>query len=256
MDEATPAAGATMLADRSVLRLGGAEARPFLQGLVTQDVTAVAPGAPRWAGLLTPQGKALFDFMLWDGGDGALLIDVEAAQAEAIARRLAMYRLRRAVTIEPADVLVHWSGEEGPGRVPDPRLAGLGWRWLGPPTAPAAGWRRHRLALGVVEGVGELGQDRTLWLECNAAELGGVSFDKGCYVGQENTARMHYRGKVGRRLVVAAIGPEGDRVRARYPELGMMVEHRRVDALGDALVPSWLAPALAAGAEPASEPAG
>ncbi len=245
MDETTPTMPAepTMLEDRAVLRLGGAEARPFLQGLVTQDVAGVLPGVPRWAGLLTPQGKALFDFILWDAGE-ALLLDVEASQAAAIARRLAMYRLRRAVTIEPVAMTVHWSLEAGPDRVPDPRLAALGCRWLGPSGAAATGWRAHRLGLGVVEGAAELGQDRTLWLECNAGELGGVSFVKGCYVGQENTARMHHRAKVSRRLVVAPIGLPGERTRVAYPELGLMVEHRRVDALGDAIVPDWLRHAL------------
>lgn len=102
------------------------------------------------------------------------------------------------------------------------------------------GWRAHRLALGVTEGVAELGEDKTLWLECNADLLNGVSFTKGCYVGQENTARMHYRAKVNRRLVVAPVGPTGDRTRAVYPELGLMVELRRIDALGDAIVPDWL----------------
>lgn len=246
MDDTTPSAtpGGTTLADRAILRLGGAEARPFLQGLVTQDMASVAPDAPRWTGLLTPQGKALFDFIVWDAGED-LLLDVEATQAEAIARRLAMYRLRRAVTIAPVDLAVHWSRVVGPGRVADPRLAALGWRWLGPAGEAATGWLAHRLAMGVTEGTAELGQDRTLWLECNAAELGGVSFAKGCYVGQENTARMHYRGKVNRRLVAAPIGAEGDRTRAIYPELALMVEHRRVEALGDAIVPGWLGEALA-----------
>lgn len=248
MDETIPgAAPPTMLPDRSVLRLGGAEARAFLQGLVTQDVAAVVPASPRWAGLLTPQGKALYDFILWHSGDDdGLLLDVEAAQAEAIARRLAMYRLRRAVTIEPVDLAVHWSAHRVPGRETDPRLAALGSRWLAPAAGDeATGWRAHRLALGVTEGAAELGQDRTLWLECNAAELGGVSFTKGCYVGQENTARMHYRGKVSRRLVVAPIAASGERTRAAYPELGVMVEHRRLDALGDALMPDWLRQAIA-----------
>ena len=96
----------------------------------------------------------------------------------------------------------------------------------------------------MTEGTAELGSGETLWLECNARELNGVSFSKGCYVGQENTARMHHRAKVNRRLVVAPIGAEGDRTRARYPELGLKVEHRRMDALGDALIPAWLAAAL------------
>lgn len=90
----------------------------------------------------------------------------------------------------------------------------------------------------------ELGDGTTLWLECNAGELGGVSFTKGCYIGQENTARMNYRSKVNRRLVVAPLAEPGDRTRATYPELGLMVEHRRVEALGDARMPAWLAAVL------------
>lgn len=233
----------TTLIDRSVLRLAGADVRGFLQGLVTGDVASLTPQAPLWTALLSPQGKALFDFLLWADGDD-VLIDVEAMQADALARRLAMYRLRRAITIEPTNLAVHWAldGDRG---VTDPRLSALGRRWLGAPTAPATGWLAHRLSLGVTEGVGELGNGETLWLECNAGELGGVSFTKGCYVGQENTARMHYRSKVNRRLVVAPLGEPGQRTRATYPELGLMVEHRRIEALGDALRPSWLEAALA-----------
>ena len=233
---------ATTLPDRSVLRIAGEDVRGFLQGLVTNDTAAVLPQAPVWTGLLTPQGKALFDFLLWADGD-TLLIDAEAAQAEALARRLSMYRLRRAITIEPVDLAVHWSpqGDEG---THDPRLPALGRRWLAPAGEPATGWHAHRLSLGVTEGVGELGAGDTLWLECNARELGGVSFAKGCYVGQENTARMHHRAKVNRRLVVAALTEAGDRTRATYAELGLMVEHRRVEALGDALRPDWLVEAL------------
>ncbi len=236
----------TTLGDRRVLRIAGDDPRGFLQGLVTQDLASVTPGSPRWGGLLTPQGKALFDFILWDGGDGAVLIDCEAGQADALARRLALYRLRRAVTIEPVDVIVNWSPAVGSGSL-DPRLDALGWRWLGDAGGVdvSAQWRAHRLALGVTEGTAELGQDATLWLECNARELGGVSFTKGCYVGQENTARMHHRSKVNRRLVVAPLGEAGPRTRVRYPELAKMVELRRVEALGDALVPEWLAAAIA-----------
>lgn len=98
----------------------------------------------------------------------------------------------------------------------------------------------------MTEGVAELGSGETLWLECNARELNGVSFTKGCYVGQENTARMHHRSKVNRRLVVAPLGEAGDRTRATYPELGLMVEHRRVESLGDAIRPDWLTAALLA----------
>jgi folate-binding protein YgfZ len=239
MAETTP----TMLADRALIRVAGDDVRGFLQGLVTQDVLALEPRAPRWAALLTAQGKALFDFLLWADGD-AVLIDCEADQAEALAKRLTLYRLRRAITIEPADGAVHWS-PAGTHGVPDPRLPDLGRRWLAASSTPATGWREHRLRLGVTEGAAELGAGETLWLECNAAELNGVSFAKGCYVGQENTARMHYRAKVNRRLVVAPLAEPGDRTRATYPDLALMVELRRVEALRDALVPDWLAAALA-----------
>lgn len=237
MNDTTPA---TMLADRAVLRLSGDDVRGFLQGLLTSDVSGPLPV---WAGLLTPQGKALFDMIVWGDGDDVLL-DVERAQAEAIGRRLAMYRLRRAITIAPDEALaVHWSPEVG-SRNPDPRLAELGARWLAAPGAAAEGWHTHRLALGVAEGVAELGAGETLWLEANARELHGVSFVKGCYVGQENTARMHHRDKVRRRLVVAPIDPADTKQRVAYPERGLMVTLRRVDALGDAMIPAWLAAVL------------
>ena len=232
----------TTLHDRALLRLSGEDVRGFLQGLVTVDT---AGPLPRWAGLLTPQGKALFDFILWaDGQD--VLIDCEAAQADALAKRLGVYRLRRAITIARDHTLaVHWSRE--PVDAPlDPRLPALGRRWLAPPAASADGWLAHRLLLGVTEGVAELGSGDILWLECNAAELAGVDFTKGCYVGQENTARMHYRAKVNRRLVVAPLDEADDRRRTSYPDLGLMVTHRRIEALGEAVTPVWLEAAITA----------
>jgi len=235
----------TLLADRALIRVAGEDVRGFLQGLVTQDVHQVQPGKPQWSGLLTPQGKALFDFILWDDGD-ALLIDCETAQRDALIRRLSIYRLRRAIVIEGAEGGVHWSPTDARG-VPDPRLPALGHRWLGDASGPpATGWIEHRLRLGVTEGVAELDQDKTLWLECNAGELNGVSYAKGCFVGQENTARMHYRSKVNRRLMVAPFTEPGDRTRATYPDLNLMVEHRRVEDAGDALMPDWLAAAVSA----------
>jgi tRNA-modifying protein YgfZ len=237
---------ATHLADRSLIRLSGEDVRSFLQGLVTHDVRELVEGHPVWTALLSPQGKVLFDFILWAEGDD-VLVDCEAARAEALAKRLTLYRLRRAITIQAEPTrFVHWS-PAGLDQPADPRLAALGHRWLADQSAAdaSATWRAHRLSLGVTEGVGELGDGETLWLECNARELNGVSFAKGCYVGQENTARMHHRSKVNRRLVVAPLGEAGARTRAVYPDLGLMVEHRRVEALGDALVPDWLAAALA-----------
>jgi hypothetical protein len=238
---------ATTLVDRALLRLSGEDVRGFLQGLVTNDVSRLAPDAPLWAGLLTPQGKALFDFILWADGDD-LLIDCEREAAGDLAQRLTLYRLRRPIQIGRETTLcVHWSPQGAVG-VPDPRLARLGRRWLAAAEGEqgaAERWRAHRLSLGVTEGRAELGSDKTLWLECNAAELGGVSFTKGCYVGQENTARMNYRSKVNRRLVVVPADAPGERTRIHYPDLGLAVDHRRVDDLGGAIVPDWLAEALA-----------
>ena len=230
----------TTLIDRAVLRLSGEDVRGFLQGLVTNDT---AGPLPVWAGLLTPQGKALFDFILWPDGED-VLIDCEAAAADALARRLSLYRLRRPITIarDPA-LAVHWSAE-GEGGVPDPRLPALGRRWIAPPGEAAEGWHEHRLRLGVAEGAEELGTDKTLWLEANARELNGVSFTKGCYVGQENTARMHHRSKMNRRLVVVPTTEGNDRTRIVHDDIGLAVEHRRTDAIGDALIPDWLETAL------------
>ena len=222
----------TTLTDRALLRLSGEDVRGFLQGLVTSDVTGELPV---WAGLLTPQGKCLFDFIIWPEGDD-LLLDCEAEAAEDLVKRLSIYRLRRPIRIERDDTLaVHWALDGG--GVPDPRLPELGKRWLGPPGHAASGWLEHRLRLGVCEGRVELGD--LLWLECNAAELDGVSFSKGCFVGQENTARMNWRQKVNRRLFVVLGG--GERPRAEYPEVGFSVVHARVDAVpGNAIIPDWL----------------
>ncbi|HEX8514082.1 MAG TPA: folate-binding protein [Allosphingosinicella sp.] len=236
----------TTLVDRALLRLSGEDVRGFLQGLVTHDLALLAPARPLWAGLLTPQGKALFDFILWAEGED-VLIDCEREAAGDLARRLTLYRLRRKIAIErEPELCVHWS-LAGPGPA-DPRLPELGRRWLAPEDGDGGGgWLAHRLSMGVTEGRAELGSDKTLWLECNAAELNGVSFTKGCYVGQENTARMNYRSKVNRRLVVVPSDTPGERTRIHYPELGLAVEHRRVEDLGGALTPSWLAAALGNG---------
>jgi folate-binding protein YgfZ len=230
---------ATTLSDRALVRLSGEDVRDFLQGLVTNDV---AGELPVWAGLLTPQGKCLFDFLVWADGDD-LLLDCEAEAADDLVKRLSIYRLRRKIAIAGDESLaVHWSpaGEEG---VADPRLAELGRRWLAPAAEPASGWLEHRLRLGVCEGRAELGD--ILWLECNAAELNGVSFTKGCYVGQENTARMNWRAKVNRRMLVVPTAEPGPRSRIFYERLGLSVEHRRIDDLDGAIVPKWLEPALA-----------
>ena len=231
---------ATHLTSRAVIRLTAGDpdedVRGFLQGLVTNDVSGPLPF---WAALLSPQGKVLFDFLVWaDGQD--LLLDCEAAEAEALVKRLSLYRLRRkiGIAIDPA-IGVHWQPGDGPSS--DPRLPALGQRRLGQAAGESAEpqWLAHRLSLGVCEGKAELAD--LLWLECNAAELNGVSFSKGCYVGQENTARMNWRQKVNRRLVVVPLG-ESDpaRQRAAYPDLGLAVDHRRVEDITGEWLPDWL----------------
>jgi hypothetical protein len=235
------------LFSRAVVRVApdaeGEDAAQFLQGLVTNDVTGTLPA---YAALLTAQGKMLFDFLVWPGGDGALLLDCEAQAAGDLVRRLSLYRLRRKLTIAvDPDLGVYWQAELGDGGAPDPRLGELGQRWVATISdhdEPAdAAWLAHRLALGVPEGGAELGD--LLWLEANAAELHGVSFDKGCYVGQENTARMNWRQKVNRRaLVVPLARSDEKRRKVAYPELGYAVDHLRVEDLDPALRPRWLTP--------------
>ncbi len=233
---------ATRLFNRAVLRLSpqddGEDVVGFLQGLVTNDVTAALPV---WAALLTPQGKVLFDFIVWSE-DQNLLIDCEAEVADALAKRLSLYRLRRKIAIVRDDSLaVHWRAEPGN----DPRLAALGTRWLEPGNPGELGaddaWRAHRLTLGITEGRAELGDGELLWLECNAAELNGVSFSKGCYIGQENTARMNWRQKVNRRLVVVPLDhSDPAKRRCAYAELGRAVDHLRLESIDPRLMPEWL----------------
>ncbi|NOW47308.1 hypothetical protein FHW96_003486 [Novosphingobium sp. SG751A] len=232
----------TYLASRALIRLSPTapdeDVRKFLQGLVTQDV--VLGALPTYAALLTPQGKVIADFIVWaDGAD--LLLDVAADQADGVVKRLSMYRLRRAIAIGRDEALAaHWSLAPHDGAVPDPRLEELGYRWLAADDdAPVdAEYFAHRLSLGVAEGA-EIAD--LLWLECNAVELNGVSFTKGCYVGQENTARMNWRQKVNRRVVVVPTAQSRpDRQRADYPALGLSVEHWRVDDIANP--PAWFTP--------------
>ena len=225
----------TMLTNRTLLRITGEGVRDFLQGLVTNDVKG---DLPVWAGLLTPQGKCLFDFFVWADGED-ILLDCEASEAESLARRLTLYRLRRPIGIARDETLaVHWS----PDGDTDPRLPALGRRWLAEPGEEATGYLEHRLRLGVCEGVAELGD--LLWLETNAAERHGVDFRKGCFVGQENTARMNWRQKINRRLFV--VEGRHDKAKVHYPDLDLSVVHARKDAVPEgALMPDWLQAALA-----------
>ena len=234
---------ATQLKSRSIIRIRAddpdEDVRGFLQGLVTNDVSGELPV---YAALLSAQGKAMFDFFVWEEG-GDLLLDCEAAVADDLAKRLSLYRLRRKIMIERDDSrFVHWSTDATDGATPDPRLPELGYRWISerPGEATDDAYLAHRLSLGVPEGQGELGD--ILWLETNAVELSGVSFEKGCYIGQENTARMNWQQKVNRRLVVVPLEQSQEKRRkAEYPELGLAVDHLRVADLDPATLPAWQA---------------
>jgi tRNA-modifying protein YgfZ len=235
------------LPDRAVLSVTGEDRVAFLQGLVSNDVAAVAPGRAAWAALLTPQGKFLFEFFVFSDG-GSLLLDAEAAGAAELARRLLRFRLRARAAVEPAPLRVHaaWDGmpEVPPGAVaaPDPRLPEAGWRVLAPApllaTATAEDWDRHRLALGLPDGSRDLEPEKTVLLEAGFDELGGVSWSKGCYMGQELTARTKYRGLVKRRLLPVAVqGPlpaPGTPVLRDGREVGTMRSGR--DGLGLAVL--------------------
>ena len=234
---------ATQLKSRSIIRLHaedpGEDVRGFLQGLVTNDVGA---GLPVYAALLSAQGKAMFDFFVWAEGED-ILLDCEADTVDDLAKRLSLYRLRRKISIARDETQsVHWSLDQVAGAAADPRLTALGYRWIAASESGAAdeAYLAHRLSLGVPEGQSELGD--ILWLETNAVELSGVSFEKGCYIGQENTARMNWRQKVNRRLVVVPLEQSQDKRRkAEYPELGLAVDHLRVADLDPATLPEWQA---------------
>jgi len=234
----------TTLTTRALIRLSPTapeeNVRSFLQGLITQDV--VLGALPAYAALLTPQGKVIADFLIWADGDD-LLLDVDAASADAVIKRLSMYRLRRAITITREETLaVHWSATPQAAATPDPRLPALGYRWLAPADdAPAdAAYLAHRLRHSVPEGA-ELTD--TLWLECNAVELNGVSFTKGCYVGQENTARMNWRQKVNRRLIVVPLARSTPaRQIAAHAAQGYAIDHLRLEDITPDITPPWLQP--------------
>ena len=212
---------------------------------------------PAYAALLSAQGKCMFDFLVWADGDD-LLLDCEEAAADDLIKRLSLYRLRRKIAIErDAGLAVFWQPQKPAHSdvhsqpVADPRLATLGFRWIAAPAlngsdgAADAAWLEHRLSQGVAEGQAELGD--ILWLETNAVELNGVSFEKGCYIGQENTARMNWRSKVNRRLVTVPLEVSQEKRRkAAYPALGMAVDHLRLDDIDRNSAPSWLAAALSA----------
>jgi folate-binding protein YgfZ len=219
-----------LLDDRAVLAISGPQARDFLQGLVTNDIVGgVAPGAGLYTALLSPQGKILFDFLVTEG-DGALLLDVARDARDALLKKLKMYRLRSQVEIEAREqlgVYVNLVGHpdnralsyaERAVTFADPRHQGLGMRSIGASAEMPAnlsgtrGYHQHRLELGVPE-AGDFGFEKIFALDAGLAELNGVSFTKGCYIGQELTSRMKHRATSRKRILTvradAALPAEG-----------------------------------------------
>jgi folate-binding protein YgfZ len=222
------------LADgRSLLSVDGPDARPFLQGIVSNDVGKLGPARAIWAAFLTPQGKYLHDFFIAQIGD-ALVFDCEAARRDDLLARLRRYRLRAKLAIEPDDSRIVALGFDsaalGPLGLPptpgaarsteggivyvDPRLAAVGARAILPaedaaPFLEAAGLSRAnlaaydecRIALGLPDGSRDLEVAKSLLIESGFDELNGVDWDKGCYMGQELTARTHYRALIKKRLI-------------------------------------------------------
>ena len=234
------------LPGRAVIEVGGVDRVAFLQGLVSNDVAGAAPGRAVWAALLTPQGKYLADFFILADGE-RLLLEAEHAQGDLLLQRLTRFRLRSKVTLRAAaefSVYAAWDAAPDVAAIiaPDPRLPAAGWRVLAteplPQTADAAAWDRHRLALGLPDGTRDLEPDKTVLLEAGFDELNGVSWSKGCYMGQELTARTKYRGLVKRRLVPVAVAgpvpPPGTPVLRDGVDIGSMRSGR--DGLGLAVL--------------------
>lgn len=255
-----------LLPDRAVLEISGEDRLTFLQGLVSNDVTKARADQAVWAALLTPQGKWLADFFVLADGE-RLLLDVERGQAAMLAQKLSRFRLRAKVAIAALDWHVHvaWGGTPDPAgtvAAPDPRLPEAGWRLLSPALLPATAtpeeWDAHRLALGLPDGSRDLEADKTVLLEAGFDELAGVSWTKGCYMGQELTARTKYRGLIKRRLVPVVLAgdlpPPGTPVLRDGTEVGTLRSGRdraalatlRLDSLGAALTCGGIAlsPAL------------
>ncbi|HEX3430575.1 MAG TPA: hypothetical protein VHT03_06785 [Rhizomicrobium sp.] len=217
-----------VLSDRAIIAVSGPESRSFLQGLITNDINKLTPDAPLYAALLTPQGKILFDFLLYER-ESSVLIDCARVTAEVLDKRLTLYKLRAKVEIASRGdlaVIASWNGE-ATGGWRDPRLAALGARslaldYLEEPSLDA--YTAHRLELGVPESR-DFGQDEMFALDADLEELNGVAFDKGCYVGQELTARMKHRGTARKKLLPieasrGGLPSPGSRVLAGGSDLG------------------------------------
>ncbi len=214
----------SLLPHRSVIAVGGPDRVDFLQGLISNDTTKVTPGHPIWAALLTPQGRFLNDMFVVDAGNDTLLLETERERAAGLARKLSMYKLRSKVTVEDRGTTLEVAvayGADAAATLPiagttsfvDPRLPELGLRVIAPAgtaaaaleatgfsAAPTHAYDALRLVLGVPDGSRDLPVEKALLLESGFDELHGVDWDKGCYMGQELTARTKYRGLIKRRL--------------------------------------------------------
>lgn len=230
---------ASLLEDRAVIAVKGTEARPFLQGLISNDMEGCAPGKGIYAALLTPQGKVLFEFFVTEHED-RFLIDCAALRASDLVRRLTFYKLRAKVDIALSPelkVAALWDGAapaaDGAAAFADPRMAALGVRLIGPLPqlqSTLAGvqlgdYRGYLLDLGVPDSA-DVPPDTVFALDAGFEELGAIDFRKGCYVGQEVTARMKHRASARRRFLVAQVNgdlpPPGTRLEASGREVGLL----------------------------------
>ena len=224
---------------RQIIRITGEDRVDFLQGLVSNDVRR----APCWAALLTPQGKYLADFLIVPDGN-ALLIDVDARLADDLVRRLGMYKLRSRVAIEVTDITVGRGTGPGPdGAIADPRHPALGWRLYGGAGDDGTDFDAIRVEHIIPETLVELIQNETFILEAGFERLHGVDFRKGCYVGQEVTARMKHKTELRKglaRLWIEGEAPVGTPITADGKEVGTLftqsaghaLAHVRFDRLG------------------------
>jgi len=234
------------LDDRAIIAISGPQARDFLQGLVTNDVVnGLAPGNALYTAMLSPQGKILFDFLVSEG-EGALLLDVARTAGEALLKKLKMYKLRARVEIELRPQLGVYVGLKGhPDNRPvgyaeraisfhDPRLAQLGVRSIGalaemPANLPGPHhYHAARLELGVPE-AGDFGFEKIFALDAGLEELHGVSFTKGCYIGQELTSRMKHRATARKRILTvtadAALPAPGTAITRGASDIGELISN-------------------------------
>jgi hypothetical protein len=234
--------------DRTLWALTGADALTFLQGLVSNDLRPLSTGPGIvWAALLTPQGKYLADFFVVHRPEGGLLIDIATLVASATLRRLTLYRLRADVQLTPLDLHVHRGFGPAPtDALPDPRHPALGWRaWRAAPgSAPVTDWALIRVEHLIPEIGIELLPDDSYILEHGFERLHGVDFRKGCYVGQEVTARMKHKTDLRKGLVrlgIEGTAPIGTEITSAGKPAGVLftqaggraLAHLRLDRTAD-----------------------